>query len=190
MVHQLLKRTLNLETEKAYAGVKASFAQSRCKTVSENPPTHLQVKQGSLWGMSPSSAKKIIDITFAPVDSATQVTCSSRLSPDWKNITIVGCVLAAVLAALCLWIALDVNAFMANGKATFWSWLVTVDGNVDVSVAQAFVKLTEALAVFLFIIIMLEVAVAVYAQRGIDKFATGILDSFMKSEPVANAPSA
>jgi len=168
---------LNLEIEKAYGDLKASLAQKGCKTVSENPPTQLLVKQGSLWGVSPTSAKKIVNITCIPIDSGTQVTCSSSLSPDWKNITILGCALAAVLIGLCLWMAFGINAFIANGKATFWSWLATVDGTVDLSVARLLVNLTEALAVFLFIIIISEVAVAVYAHGRIDWFAQEILDS-------------
>jgi len=177
---------LNLEIEKAYASLKTVLAQRSCKIISENPPTNILFKQGSLWGMSPASAKKMVTVSLSPVDSRTQVTFSSRLSSDWKNITIVGCTLAALLAGLCLWIAVDVNAFVANGKTTFWSWLVTVDGNVDVSVAHAFVNLTEGLAVFLFIIVILEIAVAVYAYKRIDKFAKGIFDSFVSNESSAS----
>ncbi len=190
MVHRLIKRTLTLEIEKVYATLKTSLDQRSYKVISEKPPTHLLIKQGSLWGMSPTSAKKIVDIVLLPIDSGTEVTCSSRLSSDWKNVTIIGCALAAMLAGLCLWMAVDVNAFVANGKATFWSWLVTVGGNVDVSVAHAFVNLTAGLAVFLFVIVVLEIAVAVYAYKGIDRFAKGIFDSFVNNEPVASEVSA
>ena len=144
MVRRLLKRTLNLEIDKAYAGLKDSLAKRGCKTISETPPTHMCVKQGSLWGMSPTTAKKTLEFALAPADSGTQVTCSSRLSSDWKNITIIGCVLAAVLVGVCLWMASDVGAVVADGKANFWSWLVTVNGAVDVSVAKAFENLAEA----------------------------------------------
>ena len=179
-----------MEIEKAYAGLKTFLAQRGCKTISESPPTRLLVKQGSLWGMSPTSAKKIVDITLLPVDSGTQVTCSSRLSADWKNITIIGCALAAALVGLCLWITFNVNAFVTNGRATFWSWLVTVNGNVDVSVAHDFVNLTEGLAVFLFVVVVLEIAVAVYAYKRIERFSQGILDSLMNTEPIASAINA
>ena len=128
MVHWLLKRTFNLEIDKAYADLKASLVQKGCKIVSEKPPKHLVVRQGSLWGMSPTSAKKTVDMSFTPADSGTQVTFSSRLSSDWKNMTIIGCALAAVLVGLCLWMALDLTAFMNTGKANFWSWLASVNG--------------------------------------------------------------
>ena len=112
----LLKRTVSLGIDKAYADLKAVLLEKGCKIISEEPPKQILVKQGSLWGMSPRTAKKTIAVNFAPVDSGTQVTCSSRLSSDWKNLTIVGCALAAVLVGLCLWITFDLNAFMVTQK--------------------------------------------------------------------------
>jgi len=81
-----------------------------------------------------------------------------------------------VLVGLCLWMALDLSMFMVTGKPTFWSWLATVNGNLDFAVAQALVNLTKALAIFLSVIIVLEIAVAVYAYAGIDRFAQGTFD--------------
>lgn len=187
MVHWLLKRTFSAEIDKAYADLKASLAEKGCKIISEDPPKRIVVKQGSLWGISPTTAKKIVDVNFKVVDSGTQVTCSSRLSADWKNLTIVGCALAFVLVGLCLWMALDLTAFMVTGKPTFWSWLATVNGNLDLAVAQALVNLTKALAVFLSVIIVLEIAVGVYAHAGIDKFARGTFDALPNHEPAGNA---
>jgi hypothetical protein len=188
MVHRLLKRTFSLEINKAYANLKGSLAAKGCKTVSEDPPNRLLVKQGSMWGVSPATAKKDLEVTFAPVDSGTQVTCSSRLSSDWKNLTIIGCALAAVLVGLCVWMALDLSAFMVTDKPTFWSWLASVNGNVDISVAQVLVNLTRALAMFLSVVIVLEIAVAVYANARIDSFAQATLDALRDHEPTANVP--
>jgi hypothetical protein len=185
MVHWLLKRTFSVEIDKAYAELKASLAEKGCKIISEDPPKRILVKQGSLWGMLPTSAKKTVDVTFKAVDSGTEVTCSSRLSSDWKNLTMVGCALAAVLVGLCLWMALDLTSFMVTGKPTFWSWLATVNGNLDFAVAQAFVNLTKALAVFLSVVIVLEIAVAVYAYAGIDRFAKKTFDVLLNHELTA-----
>ena len=176
----MLKRTLNLEIEKTYADLKASLVSKGCKVLSEDIPKHLLVKQGSLWGMLPETAKKTVDFTFVAINSTTQVTASSRISSDWKNITIIGCALAAVLAGLCLWISVDLTAFLESGKASFWSWLASVNGNVDVSVAQTFVNLTKALAIFLSVVIALEIVVVAYAYRRIDRFAQETLDIALK----------
>jgi hypothetical protein len=182
----LLKQIFKLENDKAFADMKDALVQKGAKIVSENPSTHLVVKQGSLWGMSPTTAKKNVDVAFVPVNSGTQVTASSRISSDWKNLTILGCALAAVLAALCLWMALDLTTFMSTGKASFWSWIASAKGNVDVSVAQTFINLTKALTLFLSLMIVLEIAVAVYAYRGIDRFAQETFDVLSKNEKTSN----
>jgi hypothetical protein len=177
MVHSLLRRTFSVEIDKAYADLKASLAEKGCKIISEDSPKRILVRQGSLWGMSPATAKKTLDVTFEAVDSGTQVTCSSRLSSDWKNLTIIGCALAAALVGLCLWMALDLSTFMVTGKPTFWSWLATINGTLNFVVAQALVSLTKGLSVFLSVIIVLEIAVAAYAYAGIDRFAQGTLEA-------------
>ena len=186
MVSWVLKRTVSLGIDKAYADVKAVLLEKGCKIISEEPPKQILVKQGSLWGMSPRTAKKTIAVNLVPVDSGTQVTCSSRLSSDWKNLTVVGCALAAVLVGLCLWMTFDLEAFMVTQKPSFWSWLVTVNGSVDFQVGQAFVNLAKSLAVFLSVIILLEIVIAVYVHAGIDWFAEGTLNSLLSSEPTGN----
>ena len=153
MVPWLLEQTVSLEIDQTYANLKAALFNKGCKIISEESPKRILVKQGSLWGMSPKTAKKTIEVNLASVDSGTQVTCSSRMSSDWKNITLVGCVFAAVLVGLCLWMTFDLSAFMVTQKPSFWSWLATVNGSVDFQVAQAFVNLTKSLAVFLSVII-------------------------------------
>ena len=182
----MIKQTFSLEIDKVYADLKASRAEKGCKIISEDPPKHILVKQGSLWGISPTTAQKTVDATLKNVDSGTQITCSSRLGSDWKNLTIIGCILAAALVGLCLWMALDLSMFMATGKPTFWSWLATVNGNLDFAVAQAFVNLTKALAVILSVIIVLEIAVTLYAYARIDRFAQGTFDLLLSRDLTAD----
>lgn len=138
------------------------------------------IRQGSLWGMSPKTAKKIIDMTLAPADSGTAVTSSSRLSSDWKNLTIIGCALAAVLVGLCSWITLDLNSFVVTGKPTFWSWIVTANGSVRFSVAEAFGNLARSLAIFLSVVIALEIAIVLYVHAGIERFSQETLEALSK----------
>jgi hypothetical protein len=173
----LLERTVNLEIDKAYAATKAALIGKGCKIISEQPPKQILVKQGSIWGTSSRTAKKTVKVNFVLDNSGTKVNCSSRLSSDWKNLSLLGCVFAAVLIGLCLWMALDLSAFMTTHKASFWSWIVTVNGNVDFQVGQAFVSLTKALAAFLSFIIFLEIAIVVYVHVRLDRFAEEALNS-------------
>lgn len=93
------------------------------------------------------------------------------MSADWRNITLFGSVLSAVLVGLCVWMALDLTSFLSTQKPVFWSWLATVHGNVDLAVGHLFVGLTEVLAVFLSIIIMVEAFDFFYVRKKIDRFA-------------------
>ena len=168
----MLERTVNLEIEKAHADLKALLLQKGCRVTAEEPPTLISVIQGSLWGISPATAKKTMTYRLAPVDSGTRITCSSSLASDWKNLTVIGTALAVIVAALCWWIAIDLDSSVTAQQSSYWSWLVTVDGGyIDFQTAQMLAGVTRMLAVFLVIIIIVEAVVAVYVHFKINVFA-------------------
>jgi hypothetical protein len=82
--------------------LKVALIKKGCKAISEEP-AQICFKQGSLWGISPKTAKKIVTIKLEPVGDGTQVKCSSKLASDWKNITLIGCALALALMGVCAW---------------------------------------------------------------------------------------
>ena len=168
---------MSLGTNEAYADLKALLLRKGCKVVAEEPPTFISVKQGSLWGISPRTAKKVVSYRLSPVDSGTRIAVSSSLASDWKNLTIIGSALAVLVASLCLWIAMDLDAFMITQERSYWSWIATVDGYIDFQTAQSFVSLTRMLAVFLAIILVLEVVIAVYVHFKINAFAEETLNA-------------
>ena len=172
----MLERTVNLEIEKAYADLRAVLVEKGCKVISEESPRQICFKQGSLWGISPKTAKKTVNVNFTPVADGTRISCSSRLASDWKNITLIGCALAFVLVGLCVWMATDLSSFMVTREPDFWSWLVMVGSNVDLVAGQAFVNLTWGLAIFLSAIILLEIAIVIYARSKIDAFTEDALN--------------
>jgi len=175
MVHLLFTRTFNLPPEDAYSKVNAILAQQRAKVVSEEAPKRICVKHGSIWGATPKSAKKTMELTFTSSPLGTEVTCQSRLSADWVNLTVAGCIFAAALAGVCFWMASDLSALLTGGKAGFWSWLATFNGTVDNSIANILLNLTKGLAVFLFAVIVVEAMVVMYVNRRIDAFAKQVL---------------
>ena len=170
----LLERTVSLEIDKAYADLKKVFLAKDSKLISGKSPNQIVIKQGSLWGISPVSAKKTVKATLTGVNSATKVTCTTQLSSDWKNITIIGCVFAAILAVICLWITFDLNTFIVTHRVSFWSWLITINGTTDFQVGAAFVGFTKSLALFLSVIIAVEVAIFVYVKAKLDGFARDV----------------
>ena len=139
--------------------------------MAEEPPTLISVKQGSLWGISPKTAKKVVTYRLAPVDSGTRITSSSSLASDWRNLTVIGIALSVLVASLCGWIAIDLDAFMTSQQSSYWSWIATVDGYIDFQTAETFISLTRMLVIFLAIIIALEAVIAVYAHLRINAFA-------------------
>lgn len=166
----MIERTVNLKIEDVYPKLKTTLADKGCRVLSEESPKQISFKQGSLWGISPKTAKKTVDVNLETTDEGTRITCSTRLASDWKNITLIGCVFAFILAGLCAWMATDLTTFMFTHKLSFWSWLVTVRGSVDLVVGKVFVNLTWGLAGFLSVIILLEIGIVVYVRSRIDKF--------------------
>jgi len=173
----LVERTVDLEIEKALAELKALLLRRGCRIVAEEAPTLISVKQGSLWGISPRTAKKVVNYRLAPVDSGTRITCSSSLASDWKNLTIIGSALAVLLASLCVWIAMDLDTIVTTQQPSYWSWIATVDGYIDLQTAQMFAGLTQMLAVFLAIILVAEVVITVYVHFRINAFSEETLNA-------------
>ncbi|MGD6807903.1 MAG: hypothetical protein ACQCN4_13215 [Candidatus Bathyarchaeia archaeon] len=166
---------VNLTVEDAYAKLKAQLLAKGCKIVSEVPPNQLSVRQGSLWGVAPRTAKKTVNMTLEASEEKTLIKYSSKLTSDWKNITVIGCILAFILAAVCLWLATDLGAFLNTGNPSFWRWLVSARGQVAFQAGEAFVNLAWGLAVFLFIIIAAEAIVYFYCGSRVETFATEVV---------------
>jgi len=162
---------VDLEIEKAYENLKSALLQKGSKIIAEEPPKFISVRQGSLWGMSPRTSKKVVNCRFSSGDSGTRIVVSSSLSSDWKNLTVIGSALSLIVASLCWWIAADLAGFAASQQPSYWSWIITNGGYTNLELAQAFVGLTRGLAIFLAVVVLLEVIIYVYVKSRIDEFA-------------------
>lgn len=171
----LLERIVNQEIQEAYSKLKTSFLEKGAHVTHEDAPNKVSFKQGSLWGLTPKTAKKTIDVFLEQREGGTYEKCTSTLSSDWRNITVVGCALAAVLVIICIWIGLDISGALATGKESTWSWLVSVGSNIDFQLGNIFVNLVLGLATFLLIVIGLETVILIYAYSKIDAYSSEIL---------------
>ena len=167
----MFEKVVGLEIEKVYSGLKDFLLKSDCKIISEEPPIFISVKQGSIWGVSPRSAKKIVSYRLFPLDSGTRIASSSSLTSDWKNLSIIGSVLSVIVTLLCFWIAVDLDAYITTQKPSNWSWLAGAYGYTGFQRALILTNLTKILAVFLAITLALEILVAVYVSVRINAFA-------------------
>ena len=167
----MFEQTIALEVEQAYANLKALSLSKGCRIIADEAPNHLSVSQGSIWGVSPKTAKKIISYRFSSVDSGTRLTVSSKLASDWKNITLIGCAFSLIIAFLCVWIASDMDTLMTTQKLGYWSWIAVTEGYANLQVAQAVAALTSALAVFLAVVVALEIIIFAYVNSRINETA-------------------
>ena len=174
----MLEKNVSLEIEKAYAELKDFLLKNKCTVIAEEAPTHIVVKEGSLWGISPRNAKKTINYRLISQDSGTQIVSSSSWTMDYKNLTIIGIVSSVFLAILCLWISADLQAYIVTLKHTYWSWLANAQGLINLQRAQLLINLTKILAAFLTLTLTLEAIVIVYAHHRIDMFAEESLRIF------------
>lgn len=120
-----------------------------------------------------------MEFKLQPADLETKISASTKLSSDWKNVTIIGCAFAVVLVGVCMWIAFDLTNFMAVQQPNFWSWIVTAGGDVDFAAGHAFVNLSWVLAVFLSAVVAAEALIAFWVHKKIDGFAEETLKSLL-----------
>jgi hypothetical protein len=167
----VLEKDVAININEAYSRLKDFLIKNNCTIITEEVPTEITVKQGSVWGVSPRSAKKIVSYRLSSRDSKTHIMSSSYWTADYKNLTLIGSVSSFILAILCLWISTDIQVYVRTLKPGFWSFLANTQGLIDVQKAQLFINLTRLIVVFLAISLVLEIMVVVYAHSKIDDFA-------------------
>ena len=177
VVVSLVERTIGLKIEKSFAELKALLLKKDCIFVAEEAPRLISVRHGSLWGVSPLTAKKLLKYRLSSVDSGTRITCSSSLASDWKNLTIFGSLLGIVVAFMFMWIAIDLNFHLTTQQQSWLSWIVTVNGLTAVQMAQTFADLLRIFAVLLLIILVAEMIVVVNVHFKINAFADESLNA-------------
>lgn len=167
----------NLEITETYSKMKRFFIDEDYPIIVDNPNVQLSIKQGSVWGIQPSTAKKIINYTFSPLQSGTKIQFFSTFSPEWKKLTIIGYIFSFLLVILSLWISLDLQNYILTENASFWSWIVT-SNNANSNLAQSFSDLTRLLAIFLIFVLIIETYIVLYSKIKINEIAKEILNKF------------
>jgi hypothetical protein len=171
----LLKRSIALEIEKAYAELKTILIERDSKIISEAPPEHISIRHGSLRGVSPKSAKKIVNFHMFQNKTMTKIEVNSTLSSDWIHLTVVGNVIAGFVAAAFWWIASDIADLAINGISGYWTWLAEVFGYPNIQYTLFMSNVLKALSIVLVVTIILEILDFFIVYRRIDVFAKEIL---------------
>ncbi len=168
---KMLEQCINLEIDKAFLGLRACLLQKGCKIISEEAPRRISVHHGSLRGVSPKSAKKVVDYELFPAESETRIASYSSISSDWANLTIWGSVMAGVVAAVFWWIAADIASFVVEGRSGYWTWLAGAFGYPNIQYTLFMVNVTKALSLVLIVTILLEVLDFIIVKHKVDTFA-------------------
>ena len=171
----MLKRSIVLEIEKAYSELKTILVERGSKIISEVPPEHISIQHGSLRGVSPKSAKKMVNFSMFQNKTITKIEIDSTLSSDWINLTLVGNIIAGFVAAAFWWIASDIADLVVNGNYGYWTWVAEVFGYPNVQYTLFMSNLLKALSIVLVVTIILEILDFFIVYRRIDSFAKEIL---------------
>ncbi len=174
----MIEQNLNVTVEQAYENLTTVLKKNYALII-EEPSKRILIKQGSLWGLSPRTAKKMIDYRFSSTSSGTRIVASSSLTPGWKNLTIIGSILSVVAASLCWWVSVDLENFVMTHQPNFWSWLATSGSFTYSDLALSFASLTRGFAIFLVVSLFIEVVIYVHAQHGIDAVARETLKALV-----------
>jgi hypothetical protein len=172
------ERIVNLKTNEIYSKMKQFFLDKNYQIIVDNPLTNLSIKQGSIWGILPRTAKKIINYSFSSTQSRTRIRFFSSFAPEWKNLTILGYIFSVFLVGLSFWISTDLENLIFTGNAGFWSWIATSANNVSLSSAQSFSDLARMLALFLILVLIVETFFVFYSRFKINDVANEILNQF------------
>lgn len=175
-------RIVSTEVECTYSELKGVLLGKDCEIVSEESPNHIIIRHGSLRGVSPRNAKKLVDYRICPNNSGSRIVSYSSVSSDWINLTLWGNIAASVLAALFWWIASDITILLEEGTSGYWTWLAGAFGYPNVQYAFFMVNVTKVLSVVLVVTILLEILDVFIVYRKINTFAEETLDELNKKQ--------
>ena len=162
--------------EQTYTRLEKILLDSNCKINAKEPPNCIRVTQGSLMGISPMSAKKIVSFNLSTEGSETKITSSSQITADWKNLTLYGSVITAFVVGIFVWITIDMNSYIETAKPGFWAWIAQIYSSEDTVGAIFMINLIQALAVFLALVILIEILIVIYVYPRKNAFSRQVLE--------------
>ena len=175
----VLERYVGLEIEKAYLELRTILLEKGCRIVTKEPPKQISIEQGSLFGVSPKSAKKVVVYQLFPHESGTRIVGRSSVSSGWLNLTLWGNVIAGVVAIVFWWIASDIASLISGRASGYWTWVAVAFGYPHVEYVLFMINLTRMLSIVLVVIILLEILDVFVVWRRKDAFTAETLNELV-----------
>ena len=172
------ERIVNLKIKEVFVKLKQLIILKGYSILNEESPSILVITQGSIWGISPRTAKKIVTFNLQPLKSGTIIKFSSKLAPKWKNLTIGGYVLSSLLLLLSLWMTIDLEFSLLNRTPSFWSWIATYANTINFSALQSFSFLAKTLFFFLIVTLLVESVIVIYTYLNLNLIVEETLNQF------------
>ena len=172
----MLERAIGLEIEKGYSELRTILLEKGSRIVTEEPPKHISIQHGSLRGVSPKGAKKVVYYQFFPHKSGTKIISHSSISSDWANLTLWGNIITGIVAAIFWWIATDMANFVTDGVSGYWTGLARAFGYPSVPYLIFMINVIRALSIVLVVTIVLEILDVFIVHSKINSFAEETLD--------------
>ena len=172
----LFESTTSQPIEQVYTKLKKILLESKCKITAQESPKYIQATQGSIMGILPTSAKKVVSFHLSSEGSETKISGSSQISKDWKNLTLYGSIITAIVIGIFVWIAIDMTNYIEKATPSFWSWLAQIYLPHDPLMATLMVNLIQTLAIFLTLTIVFEILIVIYVYPRKNNFSCQLLE--------------
>ena len=172
----MFERKISQSVEQTYASLEKILVAHKCKINAREPPRYIQVTQGSLIGISPMTAKKVVSFSLSADGSQTKVESCSEIASDWKNLTLYGNVITALVIGVFQWITLDMNNYINSAKPGFWAWIAQIFETPSMEAAVLVSNLIQALALFLILVIIFEIIIVIYVYPRKNAFTQHVLE--------------
>ena len=176
----MAETTLNKDNQETYTNLTTKLTQHKFQIIAEDPPNTVSAIQGSIWGTTAKTAQKKITYTLQQTPEGTNIASTASLTSAYINFTLVGCVFSVALLILCGWIALDLQAYAANGVVGVWGWLSQTGDQFDADKAAVLIRLSWILVAFLVGSLAVEAYIIWKVHSGIGVFAQGVVKALQK----------
>ena len=127
-------------------------------------------------GILPMNAKKVVSFHLSSEGSETKISSSSEISKDWKNLTLYGSIITAIVIGIFVWITIDMINYIETASPSFWAWLAQIYLPHDPLMANLMISLIQSLTIVLALTIVFEILIVIYVYPRKNSFSRQVLE--------------
>jgi hypothetical protein len=178
----MLERTTSLPPNEAYEELRKILLKDKCKIIEEEPFKSILVEQGSWFGYSPKTFKKIIKFDFIPESTGTRIVSETSWTSSEVAVEILGPVIMGVFLGFLWWLASDMRTYIEGLRSSLGGRILELFGYTGYRQALALINTLELLVFILAVIMIFGVIHDVYCYAKRETVAERFL-SLLPSKP-------